>query len=194
MQRAPAGRRLARVAGKEPQRLLERLDRLGVLAPRGEGRADAIQHARALLVTARQGQRALEGRLGGGGVAQAARAADAPIELPPSFQDMSPTSEYLAWLFYQEGGRATPRRLPPDTAFHMLFGFRMSGSSDVATDGTATVASQARLEAQEEALSVRALDLGHVDILESPLTLERVNRLLGERFRWALLDVFSQRR
>jgi pimeloyl-ACP methyl ester carboxylesterase len=115
-----------------------------------------------------------------GGQPQAARATDAPIELPHSFADMSPDSEYLRALFHAEAG--AERSLPPSAEFHMLLGFRMGRSSKVANDGTVTVASQARLEPQAEARSLRAFDLGHVEILESPLTLERVNGLLAERF------------
>jgi pimeloyl-ACP methyl ester carboxylesterase len=117
-----------------------------------------------------------------GGQPQAERAADAPLELPPVFQNMSPSSDFLRLLFLDDGDPPSPRPLPPATEFHMIFGFRMAGSSRTADDGIATVASQARYEAQEQATSVRALDLGHVDILESTITLERVNRLLRARF------------
>jgi hypothetical protein len=67
--------------------------------------------------------------------------------------------------------------------FHLLLGFRMKGSSATANDGTVSVASQARLEAQEQAASVRAFDSGHTEILSSPEVIAHVNRLLGERFR-----------
>ena len=72
---------------------------------------------------------------------------------------------------------------PDEVAFHLLFGFRMKARSGTANDGTVSVASQARLEAQEQAVSVRAFDAGHLEILSSPEVIARVNRLLGERFR-----------
>jgi len=115
-----------------------------------------------------------------GGQPQAESASGAPIELPPVFTDMSPSSDYLRWLFYEGDAR---RRLAPETEFHMLFGFRMAKSGSVANDGTVTVASEARLEAQAEATSVRALDAGHVDILSAEPTIERVQQLLSARFR-----------
>lgn len=116
-----------------------------------------------------------------GGHVSAERAADAPIALPLSFRDMNPASDYLRWLFYGDDGRV--RELPEGTAFHLLLGFHMKASSGTANDGTASVASQARLEAQEQAASVRALDVGHVEILSSPEALAHVNRLLAQRFR-----------
>jgi hypothetical protein len=65
----------------------------------------------------------------------------------------------------------------------MLMSFHMPGRSGTASDGTVTLASQARLEAQEQAASVRAYDYGHVAILASPEVRERLNALLAQRFR-----------
>jgi hypothetical protein len=96
---------------------------------------------------------------------------------------MDPRSPYLRFLFYEDEARSRIRRLPPSTQFHMLFGFHMSESSRRANDGTVSVKSQARLEAQEQAESVRALNYGHVPILSSPEAVARINRLLAERFR-----------
>ena len=59
----------------------------------------------------------------------------------------------------------------------------MKALATIANDGNVSVASQARLEAQSQAVSVRALDVDHQDILTSPDTIERVNELLAERFR-----------
>jgi pimeloyl-ACP methyl ester carboxylesterase len=116
-----------------------------------------------------------------GGAVGAGGAADAPIVLPPSFHDMNPSSAYLRSLFYDDEGRV--RRLPDEVAFHLLLGFRMKSRSKIANDGTVSVASQARLEAQEQAASVRAFDAGHAEILSNPEVIARVNRLLDERFR-----------
>jgi len=118
-----------------------------------------------------------------GGQASAAGAAGARVELPPSFQDMSPTSEFLRGLFYEDEARRTPRALPRSVEFHMLFGYRMRSRSSTANDGTVTVASQTQPEAQQQASTMRALDAGHVDILEHTETLTRVNQLLAKRFR-----------
>ena len=58
----------------------------------------------------------------------------------------------------------------------------MKGSKAVASDGRVSVASQALLQAQEEAQTIRALDYGHVDILQSPELMERLGLLLEQRF------------
>jgi pimeloyl-ACP methyl ester carboxylesterase len=117
-----------------------------------------------------------------GGDVKAEKAGEAPIELPESFSDMNPSSDYLRWIFYQDEGREVTRELPDGVEFHMLFGYRMPGDSSAANDGSVTVASEARLEAQEQAVTVRALDYGHVPILKSPEALARVNLLLDRRF------------
>lgn len=118
-----------------------------------------------------------------GGDESAAGAEGAPIDLPESFDDMNPDSDYLRWLFYEDSKREHPRSLPTEAEYHMILGFHMSSSSDVADDGSVTLASLARSEAQETARTVRAWDYGHVDILHSPEAVERINRLLGRRFQ-----------
>jgi pimeloyl-ACP methyl ester carboxylesterase len=117
----------------------------------------------------------------GGGVG-ADKAGTAPIELPASFSDMSPSSDYLRWLFYGETA-ATPQPFPKDLAYHLLFGFRMSGSSSVADDGRVTLASQLQPLVQEQAITQRGYDYSHTDILHAPEVVERVNLLLDRRFR-----------
>jgi hypothetical protein len=109
------------------------------------------------------------------------RAAAVPITLLPSFEDIDPTSDYLRSLFRFDDGRA--RGLPDDAAFHLLIGYRMKMLARIANDGSVSVASQARLEAQEQARSMRALDVDHDDILTSSDAIGRVNELLEERFR-----------
>jgi pimeloyl-ACP methyl ester carboxylesterase len=116
------------------------------------------------------------------GVEGAERAGRAPFELPPSFADMKPSSAYLRGLFYGDAGRSAARRLPEGAEFHMLLGFRMRGRGRIAGDGTVSVASQARLEAQAQAATIRALDRGHADILQAPEASERLNLLLAQRF------------
>jgi pimeloyl-ACP methyl ester carboxylesterase len=117
-----------------------------------------------------------------GGDVSAAGTADAPIMLPDSFSDMGPSSEYLGWLFYHDQARESVKTLPKGVDYHMIVGFHMNRSRDVADDGRVTMASQTRMEAQEEALSVRAWDYSHADILRSPEAVARMNLLLHERF------------
>jgi len=117
-----------------------------------------------------------------GGDVNATSAEDAPIALPPSFADMSPTSGYISGLFYQDEESKLRRLLAKHVEYHMIFGFRMDGLASAASDGTVSLASQARLQAQEEADSIRALDYGHTDILKSPELVERLGVLLRERF------------
>jgi pimeloyl-ACP methyl ester carboxylesterase len=115
-----------------------------------------------------------------GGDVNATRAEGAPVELPASFKDMDPSSEYLRWIFYEGEGKEVPKRLPRGAAHHLIFGF--GGSGAVCNDDTVTCASEARQEAQAQAMSVRALDYRHVDILRSPEVVARLNRLLDDRF------------
>jgi hypothetical protein len=106
----------------------------------------------------------------------------APIELPASFKDMNPSSDYLRWMFYEDADREIVKSLREEVDYHMIFGFRMSSSNNVANDGSVTVASQARVEAQEQALTIRAWDYGHVDILHSREAVARMKLLLDDRF------------
>lgn len=115
-----------------------------------------------------------------GGDVGAQRTENAPIELPASFQDMNPGSDYLRWLFYEDADRQHPKLLPRRVAYHMIFGF--GGSGGACNDGRVSCASEARYDNQEQARSVLALDYGHAEILHSPETVARVNRLLAERF------------
>ena len=107
---------------------------------------------------------------------------DAHVELPASFKDMNPSSNFLRWIFYRDEDRKQRRHLPKAVEYHMIFGFRMAGSSSVANDGAVSVASQTRIEAQEQAVTIRAMDYGHVDILHSPEVVARLNYLLDNRF------------
>jgi pimeloyl-ACP methyl ester carboxylesterase len=115
-----------------------------------------------------------------GGDVTAERTEGAPIELPASFHDMDPRSDYMTWVFYQDDERRVVKRLPPRVRYHMMFGY--GGSGGKCNDGTVSCASQAFWVNQQQALSVRALDYQHVPILHSPEVVERVNRLLDERF------------
>jgi pimeloyl-ACP methyl ester carboxylesterase len=117
-----------------------------------------------------------------GGQESAAGAASARVEMPPSFLDMSPASDFLRRLFYADEAQRSARRLGSPVEFDMLFGYRMRSRSRTANDGVVTVASQTRPEAQLEAKTLLAIDAGHVDILANEATLARVTQLLAARF------------
>lgn len=109
------------------------------------------------------------------------RARALPIPLMPALEDMAPSSDFLRRLFHTDDDRI--RRFPDEVSFHLVMGFRMKVLATIANDGSVSVASQAWLEAQNQAVSVRALDVDHESILTSPDALGRVNELLAERFR-----------
>lgn len=91
----------------------------------------------------------------------------------PSWRDLQPEGEFLRALF------ATP--LPAHVRHSLLFGH--GGGPSVlrpASDGTVTLASQLRPEAQERAHVVMGFDEDHVSILSSPLVLRQVGALLGQ--------------
>jgi pimeloyl-ACP methyl ester carboxylesterase len=115
-----------------------------------------------------------------GGDVAAKRTENARIALPASFKDMDPSSSYLRWLFYEDDAGKVPKRLPKGAEYHMILGFH--GSGGACNDGTVRCASAAREVAQEEARTIRAWDYTHVGILESPVAVDRVNRLLGQAF------------
>jgi pimeloyl-ACP methyl ester carboxylesterase len=117
-----------------------------------------------------------------GGATSATRAKGSPIELPLSFREMNPDSDYLRWIFYTDAGKTTPRSLPPDTEFDLLFGFRKAGVSSVSDDGTVALVSALRMEAQRQARTLRGYDDRHTDILHDSDVISWVNRLLAERF------------
>jgi len=116
------------------------------------------------------------------GATSAARAEGSPIELPLSFRDMNPDSDFLRWIFYTDERKTAPRPLPPDTEFDLLFGFRKSGVSAVSDDGTVALFSALRMEAQQQARTLRGYDDGHADILHDADAIAWVNHLLSERF------------
>lgn len=116
------------------------------------------------------------------GEVSASHIASTPIELPHSLGDMDPKSDYLRWIFYEDEQRERLKMLPKKVDYHMIMSFRMTSSKKVASDGKVTLASQARIEAQEEALTIRAWDYDHAGILHSPEVVERMNLLLNSRF------------
>jgi len=107
------------------------------------------------------------------------------MSLPDSFRAMQPQGTFLRQLFSREspGGEPAPRRLPAGTDHHLFFAYhrdeRRGGPS---SDGRASLASQLRPEAQEQAASRFGVDAGHVDILQDAATSRRLNGLLAEYF------------
>jgi len=118
-----------------------------------------------------------------GGDAKAKNADEARIELPLSFSDMNPSSEYLRWVFWEDEGKTEPNELATETDFHMIFGYRMTTSGSVANDGMVGISSQARAEARDRALSRWPYDYDHREILSAPEVVSRLNSILAERFR-----------
>ncbi len=96
-----------------------------------------------------------------------------------SWIDMAPSSDFLNNLFWREGDPDTPRALPDQTAFHMLWSY---GGPDNNTDGVVSIASQQRAEAQDQASSNRSYAESHASILRSDEVKARVNAILATSF------------
>lgn len=89
----------------------------------------------------------------------------------PSWRDMQPLGTFMQRLFTQP--------LPSDVTHTLLFGHR--GGYNLlrpTTDGTVTIASQLRPEAQSEARLVMGFDEDHVSILSAPDVVDQVARAL----------------
>jgi pimeloyl-ACP methyl ester carboxylesterase len=91
------------------------------------------------------------------------------------WRDMAPGSDYLQSLFAV--------RLPMETKFHLMFGFRRkSASFGESDDQTVTVASELGKDAQLEAVRIYGFDDSHDGILSDPATSELLDKLLAETF------------
>jgi pimeloyl-ACP methyl ester carboxylesterase len=115
-----------------------------------------------------------------GGDVKAKRAEGAPIAMPDSFKDMSPSSEFMTWVFYEDEEREVFKPLPRPAVHHMIMGFNGSGSP--CNDGSVSCESQSMPDLQERAASVRNWNYTHVGTLHEQRTVGRVNRLLEEHF------------
>jgi pimeloyl-ACP methyl ester carboxylesterase len=115
-----------------------------------------------------------------GGMASAgAGVEDSPIVVR-SWYGLAPGSPYLEGLYYDDPATRTKRRrLPQHVPWHVVFGFRGGGRAG-SSDGVVTLASQLRLEAQEEARSVRGYDETHTSILESAAVAARLAEVLAD--------------
>lgn len=92
-----------------------------------------------------------------------------------SWIDMAPGSRFLNELFYTgNSSKASRRKLPQTMSKHLLFSFL----DNEAGDGTVSLSSQLRAEAQEEADRLYGYQQSHMGILNTPETAAVVNRLL----------------
>ena len=92
-----------------------------------------------------------------------------------SWVDMAPGSPFLTELFYTSNKTQAPRRtLPQEISNHLFFSF----IDTEASDGTVSLASELRSEAQGEATRLYGYEKSHMDILTAPEMLKTVNGLL----------------
>jgi hypothetical protein len=104
------------------------------------------------------------------GVASAESGVKYAPSIVPVWRDLGPDSDYVRTLF------DTP--LPSGVTHHLLFGFRQDGYSSQSSDGVIELSSQLRAAAQEQAMTLRGFDEGHVSILRSEQVINSVNALL----------------
>ena len=106
------------------------------------------------------------------GVASAENGTNWSPTVIPVWWDMVPSSEYISTLF------ETP--FPNGLSYHLLFGFRRDSFIGAeSSDGVVAVSSQLRHEAQRQAESIFGYNEGHVSILDSEATAQRVEDILN---------------
>lgn len=92
-----------------------------------------------------------------------------------SWEDLAPGSRFLHDLFYTGNGEDAPRRKLPETmSKHLLFSFIESQAGD----GTVSLVSELRAEAQEEANRIYGYPQSHMGILNTQETANLLKRLL----------------
>lgn len=105
-------------------------------------------------------------------------AAQMGVEYAPTpvrvWYDMAPGSEFLTDLFYRHGERSERRTLPAGMPHHLIFSFLPTESGD----GTISLDSQLRWEAQQDAAHLYGIPGSHTGVLESPRTSELLGRTL----------------
>ncbi|HEY2774167.1 MAG TPA: alpha/beta fold hydrolase [Candidatus Binatia bacterium] len=112
-----------------------------------------------------------------GGMESAGKGVENSPVVIRSWHGLAPKSEFLDGLFYKDVPTNRVRRtLPAHMAYHMIFGYHGGDSSD----GVVALSSQLRLEAQQEARSIRGYDETHTGILESPAVANRLAEILGQ--------------
>ena len=100
-----------------------------------------------------------------------------------SWRDVAPGSEFLHRLFFEDPGRGGRRHLPGPISHQLLFGYRRGGfGPGPSEDGVVTVASELRIEAQEDASGVRGFDEDHTSILRSRLVSAYLTDTLARTF------------
>jgi len=105
---------------------------------------------------------------------QAAELAVKHLSFPvPSWRDMAPDSDYLKEIL--------SKPLPEGTRHDMLFSYKSSGGFGLPdeNDGVVSVPSQLLPQVQDAAASVLGVYEGHMGILNSPITLQRIERSLA---------------
>ncbi len=107
-----------------------------------------------------------------GGMSSAKLGVEYAPTVMPCWEDLAPGSDFLTSLYFTE---------KPTVPYTLFFAFRRSGIVSPSGDGTVSLASQLRLEAQARAgQQLIGIDAGHVDVLSHPQTLEELNRLFVE--------------
>ncbi len=105
------------------------------------------------------------------------RAAQLGVDYAPtavySWIDMAPGSQFLTQLYYQ-APNSTRRHLPSGLAHHLMFTFLPTESGD----GTVSLESQLREEAQQEASRLYGFAQSHTGVLDYPKTSDLLNQIL----------------
>jgi pimeloyl-ACP methyl ester carboxylesterase len=91
----------------------------------------------------------------------------------PSWQDMVPGSPYQKEIL--------SKPLPTGTQYHLIFSFKSSSGFGLPdeNDGVVSVQSQLLPQVQQEAASVFGLREDHKEILNSPITLQHIEKILS---------------
>ena len=92
-----------------------------------------------------------------------------------AWTDMAPESAFLANLY--------EKPLPTGTDYHLLFAFLADASLGPPSDGTVSLKSQLRPEAQAEATGLRGFAAGHDEVLSRSDSVRFVHRLLEQAER-----------
>ncbi|MCQ8116726.1 alpha/beta fold hydrolase [Methylomonas rosea] len=95
-----------------------------------------------------------------------------------SWEDLAIGSHFLKQLFYSGEYSEIRKRLPDSIANHLLFSFIDTQSGD----GTVSLSSQLRDEAQDEAERLYGFSASHMGILNLPEVARLVNRLLENNY------------
>lgn len=107
------------------------------------------------------------------GSTSATTGADLTQGAVPVWTDMDPKGKFLVNLFNAP--------LPKEMPHYLLFGVGSDNTISFGkNDGSVSLASQLRLEAQEQAKEIRGFDNGHVSILSSKEVLAKLFGILDD--------------